>query len=234
MIAVIMQPTYLSWIGYFDLMDNADVFVLLDAVQFEKQSWQQRNRIKTAKESAAWLTVPVLHDLGQKINAVKINNAQPWRRKHWKTIEQEYQRSAYWARYKDGLAAIYSQPWENLMELNIALIEFIRQQLGIKTRLIKASEIPVSGEKVGLLVNICHHLKADVYLSPVGSACYIEPDNIFGAGGITLRYHRYEHPAYTQLYSGFLPFMSALDLLFNEGPKSLEIIRSGRLKEEQQ
>lgn len=229
MIAVIMQPTYLSWLGYYDLMDNADVFVLLDNVQFEKQSWQQRNRIKTAKGSPTWLTVPVLHDFGQKISAVKINNSQPWQRKHWKTIEQEYKQALHWDRYKDGLAVVYSKPWDDLVEVNIALIDFIKQQLGIKTKLVKASEIPAAGEKVGLLVNICHHLKADVYLSPVGSACYIEPDNLFASAGITLKYHQYEHPVYKQLFSGFMPFMSAIDLLFNEGPKSLEIIRSGRL-----
>lgn len=230
MIAVIMQPTYLSWIGYFDLMDTADVFVILDTVQFEKQSWQQRNRIKTAENQSKWLTVPVIQDLGQKINAVKINNSPPWRRKHWGTIEQYYKRASYWKLYCDGLAAIYSQSWEHLLELNLALINFLKDQFGIKTKLIRASKIPVSGTKVRLLVDICHHLKADVYISPVGAASYIELDNIFESEGISLIYQQYKHPVYTQLFSGFISHMSSIDILFNEGLKSLDIIRSGRIK----
>ena len=230
MTVVIMQPTYLPWLGYFDLMDTADVFVLLDTVQFEKQAWQQRNRIKIAENQSKWLPVPVIQDLGQKINCVKIDNTQPWRRKHWRTIEQYYRRAPRWKTYSDGLEAIYSQSWEQLLDLNLALINFFKDQLGIKTKLVMASQIPASGEKVRLLINICHHLKADVFLSPVRAASYIEKDNIFDSEGISLLYHRYEHPAYNQLFGEFLPQMSVLDLLLNEGPKSLEIIRSGRLK----
>ncbi len=229
MTAVIMQPTYLPWIGYFDLMDTADVFVILDTVQFEKQAWQQRNRIKTAENQAKWLTVPVMQDLGQKVNEVKISETSPWSRKHWGTIEQYYKDSKYWSLYRDGLAAIYSRPWEYLVGLNLAMINFIKEQFGIKTKLLKASEIPVSGEKVGLLTNICHFLHADVYLSPVRAADYIEQDNTFAQEGIRLLYHRYEHPVYRQMFGGFILHMSAIDLLFNEGPQSLPIMRSGRL-----
>lgn len=230
MIAVIMQPTYLPWMGYFDLMDNADVFVIFDTVQFEKQAWQQRNRIKTAKKESKWLTVPVVQELGQRIRDVKIKAFNPWRRKHWGSIEQYYKRAPYWKPYSEGLAAIYAQPWDSLFELNLTLLNFLKDQLGITTKLVCASDIPVSGEKVGLLVNICHYLKADVYISPVRAAEYIEEDNMFVAGGITLRYHQYEHPVYPQLFGEFLSHMSVIDLLFNQGPKSLEIIRSGRLK----
>lgn len=229
MIVVIMQPTYLPWIGYFDLMDTADVFVIFDTVQFEKQAWQQRNRIKSAENQSRWLTVPVIQDLGQKINDVKINNSRPWLRKHWGTIEQYYRRAPYWKMYRDGLSAIYSRPWDSLLELNLALSKFIKDQFGIKTELVRASALPVAGEKVRLLVNICHYLKADVYLSPARAADYIEEDNIFGPEAISLIYHQYEHPVYTQMFRGFIAYMSSIDLLFNEGPKSLDIIRSGRL-----
>jgi hypothetical protein len=227
-----MQPTYLPWMGYFDLMDTANVFVLLDTVQFEKQSWQQRNRIKAAENESKWLTVPVHQHLGQKISEVKIEMSDPWRRKHWGTLEQYYNRAAYWKRYNEGLSKIYSQPWESLLDLNLALIRFFKDQLGIASELIKASQIPVSGEKVGLLTNICHYVKADTYISPARSADYIEEDNIFESEKIALRYHQYEHPVYTQLFGGFLSHMSVADLLLNEGPASLEIIRSGRGKYE--
>jgi hypothetical protein len=229
MTTVIMQPTYLPWLGYFDLMDTADVFVILDTVQFEKQAWQQRNRIKSGENQSKWLTVPVVQGLGQKINAVKINNSGPWRRKHWGTIEQYYKRAAYWKMYRDGLAEIYSRSWEQLVDLNISIIMYLKEQFGIKTELIRASQIPVSGENVRLLTNICHYLKADTYLSPVRAASYIEENNIFQSEGVTLLYHRYQHPIYTQLFGNFLPQMSSIDLLLNEGKNSLKIIRSGRL-----
>lgn len=228
MIAVIMQPTYLPWTGYFDLMDTADVFVILDTVQFEKQAWQQRNRIKVGKDEAKWLTVPVVQELGQLISAVRTEPGNPWRRKHWGTIEQFYRKAPYWKEYSPGLAAIYAAPGDSLMQMNIALITFLKEQLGIKTPLVMASTLPVSGEKVSLLTDMCHHLNANVYVSPVRAADYIEKDNTFAAQGITLHYHRYEHPAYAQQFEGFLPFMSVIDLLFNEGPRSLGIIRSGR------
>jgi hypothetical protein len=228
MIAVIMQPTYLPWIGYFDLMDTANVFVLLDTVQFEKQSWQQRNRIKSTENESKWLTVPVQQRLGQKISEVKIDTSDPWRRKHWGTLEQYYQHAPYWKRTGEGLSKIYAQSWSSLLDLNLALIRFFKDQLGIASELVKASQIPVSGEKVGLLTNICHYLKADTYLSPARAADYIEEDNIFASEKIALRYHQYEHPVYAQCYGGFLSHMSVVDILFNEGPKSLEIIRSGR------
>lgn len=230
MIAVIMQPTYLPWIGYFDLMDNADVFVVFDTVQFEKQAWQQRNRIKTSEKESKWLTVPVIQDLGQRIRDVKIEVANPWRRKHWGSIEQYYKRAPYWELYSEDLADIYAKQWTSLFQLNFTLINFLRDQLGITTQLMQASDIPMSGEKVGLLVNICHYLGADVYLSTVRAADYIEDDNIFADEGITLQYHQYEHPVYPQLFGEFLSHMSVIDLLFNQGPKSLDIIRSGRSK----
>jgi len=228
MIAVIMQPTYLPWLGYFDLMDTADVFVLLDTVQFEKQSWQQRNRIKTGEAESKWLTVPVGQGLNQKIYEVRIEPSNPWRRKHWGTIYQHYKQAPYWNQYSEGLSELYSQEWALLFDWNVAVITFLKEQFGIGTKCVRASQTPVSGDRVGLLVNICHYVKADAYLSPVGSAEYIEENNFFATEGISLHYQRYTHPVYRQLYGAFMTHMSAIDLLFNEGPASLEIIRSGR------
>lgn len=227
-----MQPTYLPWIGYFDLMDSADIFVLLDTVQFEKQSWQQRNRIKTGEAESKWLTVPVVQGLKQKISDIRIETSSPWRRKHWGTIYQYYRRAPYWDQYSEELHALYSQAWDYLFDWNVAVIMFLKEQFGIKTKIVHASQMPVSGDRVGLLVNICHYAKADIYLSPVGSADYIEENNIFASEHISLIYQQYGHPMYRQLYGEFMTHMSAIDLLFNEGPASLEIIRSGRGKHE--
>lgn len=230
MIAAIMQPTYLPWVGYFDLMDTVDVFIFLDTVQFEKQAWQQRNRIKTGDGHWKWLTVPVSQNLGQRINFVTVDNSKPWARKHWGTIEQYYRRAPYWELYRDGLSAIYSRHWDDLVGLNLTLIKYLKDQLGIKTNLLRASELPVSSRKVRLLVDICHYLKADVYISPVRAADYIEENNVFESEGISLMYHQFEHPFYSQMHGEFISHMSVVDLLFNKGPKSLGIIRSGRVQ----
>jgi hypothetical protein len=232
MIAVIMQPTYLPWIGYFDLMDRADVFVLLDTVQFEKQSWQQRNRIKTGDAGSKWLTVPVVQSLDQKFSAVRIETSNPWRRKHWRTIDQYYRQAPFWKQYSEALSALYSREWDVLFDWNVAVITHLKERFGIKTKVVRASQLPVSGDKVGLLVSICHSVKAEVYLSPAGSADYIEENNVFASEGISLLYQQYTHPVYSQLHGEFMTHMSAIDLLFNEGPASLDIIRSGRGKNE--
>lgn len=233
MIVVVMQPTYLPWIGYFDLMDEADVFVLFDTAQFEKQGWQQRNRVKFASDEPKWLTVPVVQHLGQSISDVRINASVPWRRKHWGTLEQCYRQAPYWETYCDELSGIYSRPWDSLLELNLAIILFLRSRFGISTQVVRTSELPVTGDRVSFLANVCRHFGADTYLSTVRAADYIEKDNIFPSQGITLLYHQYDHPTYRQLHGAFLPYMSAVDLLLNEGPESLRIIRSGRRTREQ-
>ena len=227
MIAVIMQPTYLPWMGYFDLMAQSDIFIFLDNVQFEKQSWQQRNKIKTS-QGWQWLTVSVAQKFSQKIDEVEINDKVKWREKHWKTIMQNYRKSEFWSKYSSFFEDVYQREWQYLANLNIHITGWIRDQLGIETRLKSASEMDVQGQKVSLVIDICKKVGADTYLSPIGAKEYIEEDNLFADEGIRLQYHNFEHPMYRQLYGDFIPYMSVIDLLFNEGPRSLEIIRSGR------
>lgn len=227
--AVIMQPTYIPWMGYFDLIDQSDVFVFLDNVQFEKQSWQQRNKIKTP-QGWIWLTVPVLQSLGQKINDVKINNNSKWKEKHWKSIKYNYDKAPYFKRGINFFEELYHTNWEYLVDMNIHVIEWITKQLNIKKDFIKSSNMNIKGRKTELVVGICKELNADTYLSPLGSAIYIEENNLFEREGIKLEYQHFEHPTYKQLWGDFIPYMSVIDLLFNEGDKGLDIIRSGRRK----
>lgn len=224
--AVIMQPTYISWMGYFDLIDQSDIFVFLDNVQFEKQSWQQRNKIKT-HQGVIWLTVPVLQNLGQKINEVKVNNNSNWEEKHWKSIKYNYNKAPYFKRYFKFFEETYNTDWEYLVDLNIHVIKGACKQLNIKKDFIKSSNRNIKGRKTELLVGICKELNADTYLSPLGSAMYIEENNLFERECIKLEYQHFERPIYKQLWGDFIPYMSVIDLLFNEGDKSLDIIRSG-------
>jgi len=225
--AVVMQPTYLSWMGYFDLIDQSDIFVFLDDVQFEKQSWQQRNKIKTP-QGWQWLSIPVVKKFPQLIKDVQISNNIGWAKIHWKTIVQNYEKAPAFANYKDAFEHIYSKNWDKLADLNMALIKLICDVLGIKKDFIRSSDINVPGDKVVKLVNICHKINATTYLSPVGSAGYIEEDNRFKSEGITLEYHNYEFPRYSQLYGEYVPYLSVVDLLFNCGESALGIIKKGR------
>jgi hypothetical protein len=223
----IMQPTYLPWIGYFDLIDQCDVFVFLDDVQFVKQSWQQRNKIKT-KDGWIWLTIPVIQKFGQKIAETQINYANKWNEKHSKSIYYNYHSAAFYNSFKGELEEIYSAHYKFLIDLNINIILWFCKELGISLQFVRSSELSATGTKTERLLNICQELHADNYLSPLGSSTYIEQNNLFNDSGIILRYQHFEHPLYSQIMGDFISHLSILDLMLNHGPDSLEIIRSGR------
>ena len=225
----ICQPTYLPWLGYFDLMDQVDAFVLLDSVQFEKQSWQHRNRIKTAT-GLQWLTVPVYRGcFGQPINQVEIRDRE-FVRKHLRGIELSYRRAPYFDCYYPQLAEILSDQSNGfLADLNIRLLRWFCRRLSIETPMLRSSAMNTAGRRSQLLVNMCLESKAESYLSPLGSAVYLLNDlELFLNAGIKVQFHHYEHPEYSQLFPPFCPYVSALDLVFNEGQRSPEVLRKGR------
>jgi hypothetical protein len=227
----ICQPTYLPWLGYFDLMDQVDTFVLLDTVQFEKQSWQHRNRIKTPT-GFQWLTVPVVFrgHFGQKIQDVEIRDLE-FSRKHLRAIELSYARAPFFQEYYPALTAILREIHPNtcLTRLNLQLLQWLGATLDIRTPLILASSLGTEGKRTELLACICEKLGATHYVSPIGSAEYLlrEIDVLADAKVETL-FHNYHHPEYRQQFPPFLPFASVIDLIFNEGARSMDIIRSGR------
>ncbi len=224
----IMQPTYLPWTGYFALMDQVDVFVVLDDVQFDRRSWQQRNRINSIK-GTVWLTVPVLSKgrRFQLINEVLINTNEKWQRKHLNAIYHNCAQSQFLSLYESWFDKIYSNSWTSLCELNINLIRGITEFLGINTSIIQASELKTEGKRVSKLINICHSLGANDYLSPLGSFEYNEKDNHFADSDINLLFQNYDHPIYRQQNEDFISYLSVIDLMLNEGMCSLEVIRSG-------
>jgi len=227
----ISQPTYLPWLGYFDLIDQVDVFVLLDSVQFEKQSWQQRNRIKTPT-GLQWLTVPVEFRgrLGQLIMQVIIRDPE-FPKKHLRAIELNYRRAPFFDRYFPELARILKQhpSRSHLADLNLEIIRWLCAVLGIRTTLVRSSELCLDGRRSELLVNLCRQLNADTYVSPPGSATYLLDDlQLFEGAGINVAFQHFEHPTYRQMFPAFIPYASALDCLFNEGEASAQILRSGR------
>ncbi|MFH2204219.1 MAG: WbqC family protein [Elusimicrobiota bacterium] len=232
--AVIMQPTYLPWLGYFDLMDQADVFVLLDSVQFDKRSWQQRNRIKNCRGEQR-LTIPVLTKgrRDQTIRDARIDPTAKFREEHLKALEMSYAKSRHFRQYADRFASAYNKQHVLLADLTIDLISIIKESLGVGTEMVRSSALEANGAKTELLVEICRKVGARRYLSPVRSKEYIGEGALFRDHEITLEYHYYQHPKYTQLHGEFIPYLSVVDLLFNHGEESLAIIRSGRRTNEQ-
>ncbi len=227
----ITQPTYLPWAGYFDLIDQVDCVVSLDSVQFESRSWQQRNRIRTPR-GLEWLTVPVIfhRSLGQRIQDVQICDPGFWQ-KHVHVIEHNYRRAPYFDLYFPALLEILQIRADQraLVDLNLCLIEWLCRLLGIQTKLIRSSSLGEGGKRCELLVNICQRLKANSYLSALGSAGYLLQElDRFSHAGIQVAFQNYQHPQYAQRFQPFCPYASVLDILFNEGDRSMEIIRSGR------
>ena len=228
----ISQPTYLPWLGYLDLIDQVDTFVLLDNVQFEKQSWQHRNRIKTP-DGLQWLTVPVLFRgrFGQLINEVEIRDIEFWRN-HLRAIELNYRRTPFFDNYFQDLSIRMRKTSSRatlIADLDIRLIEWFMDVLGIQTPLLLSSRLEQPGRRTELLANICESIGAKQYLSPLGSAAYLLQEiDVLRDKSIDVVFQHYEHPQYRQLFPPFCPYASILDLIFNEGERALEVLRSGR------
>jgi hypothetical protein len=223
-----MQPTYLPWLGYFALMDQVDAFVFLDDVQFERRSWQQRNKVQTA-QGPVTLTVPVLSKgrRDQKLYEVLIRPDSGFSRRHLRTISLSYARAPFCAGVLAGLTPKLSLEYERLCELNFCLIEWIRLELGVVTPCIRARDLDARGTRAERLVNICRALGADHYVSPQGARAYLEHDSSFDRAKISVSYQAYDHPSYSQIHGGFEECLSVLDLMMNVGPDSLAVIRKG-------
>lgn len=220
------QPAYVPWLGFFDKMDQADVFVLLDDVQFEKNEWQNRNRIK-GPAGAQWITVPVRHKFPQSIAEVEISENEPWRRRHLRALETNYGKATCFDTEMPPFAELLERAWTHLAPLNIASIRRLAGRLGIDSDLRLSSELRARAHPTLRLVDLCGELGADTYLSGSGGD-YLDR-GAFDEAGIALRFQAFAHPTYTQLHGQFQPRMSVLDLLMNCGDESISIIRSGRL-----
>jgi WbqC-like protein len=211
----IHQPAYLPWLGYFDRIAKSDLFVVLDTVQFERNSFINRNRIKTST-GTQWLTVPVRLSghLASTIKDVEIDGRHPWRKKHLRSIAQNYQTARGFAEKLARLATLYDSETDLLAEVCAEHLQFWLREMGIATPIVSASAIGVTGRKSELVLALCRHLGATEYLSgPLGRGYLCE--GAFAAAGIRLRYHEYNPPSYPQLHGEFLPSLSVVDYWMN-------------------
>ena len=224
----IMQPTYIPWVGYFALMDRVDEFVFLDSVQFERRSWQQRNRIK-GSGGEIMLTVPVQKAPRDQLRIcdVKIDYTSKFVYKHITALQHTYGKAPFFKDYKEIVFDVLNKKPSLLADLNIDIIKRTAKALCIETPMVRSSELSSTGSKDELLYNICCEMNAQVYVSPPGSKEYLDNSIFFKEGAFPLVYHKYTPPPYHQSFGDFVPYMTIIDLLFNVGPKSLEIVRSG-------
>lgn len=221
----ILQPGYLPWLGFFEQMYRSDIFVIYDDVQYDKNGWRNRNRIKTAN-GIQWLTVPVMFKFGeaQKVNEILIDNKSHWRKKHLLSIAHSYSKTPFFKEYIGLFQDTYSREWEYLIDLDLHFILKIREFLGLPDRpLIRSSSLNIEGDRMDRLVNICRHFHADVFYEGAAGAQYIDPGD-FKRYGIDVVFQNYQHPLYKQLYGEFVPYLSIIDLLFNCGSKSLDVL----------
>jgi len=225
----IHQPQFLPWLGYLDKIDQADLFIVLDTVQFKKNEWQNRNRIRTAT-GWQWLTVPVLQHFGQRITDVAINPTASWQAQHLRALELHYARAPFRDRYLPDLRLIYEQEWKKLCELNLAVIRWLLHSFGITTPLRCASDCTAREEPTDRLVDLCRLVGASLYLAGPGADGYMDKPR-FEASGVRLEMQTFNHPLYQQVYEPFEPNLSAIDLLFMQGPEALATLRQARARE---
>ena len=230
MIVAAHQPHYMPWLGYLDKLAKADLFVVMDDLQYETQNFQNRQRIKLAT-GATWLTVPL--ERGTQLDRIcdkRIDNRgserQHWQRRTWLTLENNYRRAPHWDRYADELRAIYAQTWVSLVELDMKMLELARRWLHIDTPVIRASKLGLTGQKTERIIDLCKKTDARCYLSGGGgSTDYLDVERI-GRAGIGLIWQQFEHPRHAQRYAeaGFVSHLSFLDLVLNCGAASRDIL----------
>jgi hypothetical protein len=221
----IHQPQYLPWLGYFDKLDFADVFIFLDTVQFIKHEWKNRNRIRT-KEGWQWLTVPVIDRFPERIDCVEINARTDWQRKHSQALRQHYGRAPFWDPLGLELIGLLESPRTHLSKLNVAVTSLLCRYLGIKASCLLASSLSAREDRTDRLIDLCQGVGGTVYLAGQ-SGSYMDLSR-FAKAGIDVQVQTYRHPEYPQRYQPFVSHLAVIDLLFNCGPESLTILRSGQ------
>jgi len=218
MIVAIHQPHYMPWLGYFDKMGRADVFVFLDTVQFKKNEFQNRNKVK-GPNGAIWLTVPIYQHFGQKISGVTINNTVNWRQKHIKTLYTNYRKSPHFDRYFNIFEDFLSKPWEKLSDLNIACVKMIASLLGIEVQYLIASELGITSDNRDMrLIEIIKKVGGGRYIAGSGGKEYMNLA-LYKKEEIAVEFQDFAHPRYPQLFDDFVPGLSSIDYLCNVGER---------------
>lgn len=219
MIIAIHQPNYLPYPGFFDKMRESDLFVIYDDAQFNKGDFHHRNKIRIY-HGWKWLTVPVEKKI-IPINEISIRNElvikdEIWQNIHYELIVDNYKETPFFHIYKKELKKIYSRKYSRLIDLNMSLINFLKNAFDIDTKLVLSSELGLKSKSTQRLIDIVKALEGDVYLSGPMGRKYLDL-SLFNNEEIEVAFQHFKHSVYKQFYSGFIPNLSAIDALFNKG-----------------
>jgi len=223
MIIAVHQPNYLPYLGFFDKMAKSDVFVIYDDAQFNKEDFQHRNKIRIY-HGWKWLTVPVekkripIKDINIK-NTLK--KGFKWNETHLRDIKDNYENTPYYKRYEKVFESIYTEEYDNLIDLNMNIIFFLKKVFDINTKIVFSSELGLTSKSSARLVEITETLGGDIYLSGSGGRNYLNV-SLFEKKGIKIEFQYFKHPTYKQAYRGFIPNMSSIDILTNVQESKLQ------------
>lgn len=215
MIISIHQPAYLPWLGYFDKINRSDIFIYLDTVQLEKNSYTCRNKIKTPQGST-WLTIPLITKghTTNSIRDIKIDNSQNWKKKHLKNIFFNYKKAKFFDELYPKIEALFEEDFDLFSDLAYKHMVFWLNEFNIQTKIIKSSTLDIQTKKSDLILNLCSKFSASKYLSGAFGKCYLNEDS-FNQQDIQIEYQNYNHPVYQQLNGKFLPYMGIVDFWMN-------------------
>ena len=222
--AVIHQPTFFPYPGFFHKLTLGDVFVVMDDVQYDKR-FTNRNKI-IATNGWTWITVPIKkeHKFSQNLD-VEINNEMDWRDLIWKKIFHSYKSSKYFELYKNELEEVFNKEWTHLFDLNFETLKKVISWLGIKIEIVRESELKPNGTSTDRLIDVCKKIDADTYISGIGGKNYMD-ESLFEKNNLKFIYQDYSYTEYPQhMAKEFVPNLSILDMLFNVGEQSLDLLK---------
>jgi len=227
-----LQPGYLPWLGFFDQMARVNLFLIYDEMDYTQYDWRNRNRIK-GSQGEIWLIVPVEHDPGVRICDARIDNRKNWRRKHLNSIEMNYARAPFFQRYIQFFRDLYNREWNKLVDLDMEIIRFCAAELGIKTPIILASQLQLEEKfieagweqdrRTERIIFFMTQLGANVLFEGESGQNYIN-EGLMAQAGCRVEYQHYQHPVYRQQFGAFIPCLSVVDLMYNHGNESLDIL----------
>lgn len=226
MLAGIHQSHYLPWLRYVEKIARCDIFIILDDIQFTKNGWQNRNRIKT-HQGPALLTVPVHARVAANLNTIRIDDTQPWRAKHLRAFEQSYGKAPHFEAHLPFLRGVYGRRWERLIDLNRHMLDYVLSVMGIDTPIRYSSELDVEGAATERLVRLIKAVDATRYYSGAHAISEYLDAELMKESNIELVIQEWRSPVYPQLHGAYEPDLAVLDLLFNTGPDARHILMGG-------
>jgi hypothetical protein len=226
------QPNYLPWIGLFSKVMLTDCFVIMDTFKYTRHGITHRNKIRT-NTGSGYLTIPISKEFATaKIKDVALPQDKAWQEIHWQSIYQNYVKTGFFKNYSNFFEKLYKQDFYYLWQINLDIIRYMLKSFEINVEIIMASDLNIDAslKHTDIIIAILKNIGVNTYLSGPSGRDYLELEK-FHQNNLNCRFAQFKHPVYKQRYPGFVPNLSAIDLLFNIGPQSSHMIKdSGNIE----